>query len=59
MLYSMRSERVAEARALLERSGGYAAVLARLEQEDFKRAEAAREQRESRGRQQAQSLRYE
>ena len=56
---SYKSGAVAEARALLERSGGYAAVLARLEQEEFTRAEATRARAEGRRRQQAQSLRYE
>lgn len=48
-----------EARALLERSGGYDAVLTRLEQKEGEARAAAREKRETKQRRMADSVRYD
>lgn len=50
---------VAEARALLEKSGGYAAVLAKIVAREDEQRAAARERREEKQKRLAQSVRYE
>jgi len=50
---------VAEARALLERSGGYQTVLERMEAAEEERRVDAREARQQKSKRLADSLRYE
>lgn len=49
---------VEDARRLLEKAGGYDAVLARLASKEDEQKQAARQKRESKGRRLADSLRY-
>lgn len=50
---------IEDARNLLEKAGGYEAVLGRIETEEAQRKEDAREKREAKQKRLAESLRYE
>jgi hypothetical protein len=50
---------IEEARALVERSGGYEAVLARIEGKEAEARAAARERREAKQRRLADSVKYQ